>query len=66
MKYDELDLYCFHYHNQQKYSNIKGLSEEDKKCIIETKELKKEVKRENYHELQCFIIPEMLYWNVME
>ena len=40
MKYDEFDLYYFHYHNQQKYSNIKGLSQENKKCIIETKELK--------------------------
>ena len=37
-----------HCHNQLKYSNIKGLSKEHKKQILEAKALREEVKRENY------------------
>ena len=46
-------------HNQQKNLNIKGLSKEDKRRILEAKALREEVKRENYYELQCSRIPEI-------
>ena len=39
------------YGNQQKYSFIKGLTEENKKRIPEAKALREEVKRENHHKL---------------
>ena len=39
------------YGNQQKYSFIKGLTEENKKRISEAKALREEVKRENHHKL---------------
>ena len=47
-----------HYHNQQKYSNIRALSEENKKRILEAKALRDEVKTKNDHELQCSGITE--------
>ena len=49
-----IGLICIvHYHNQQKYSSIKGLTEENKKQILEAKTLREEVKGENQLELQC-------------
>ena len=49
-----MSLICIvHYHNQQKYSNIKVLSEENKKRILEVKLLTEKVKGEEHHELQC-------------
>ena len=47
------------YGNQQKYSFIKGLTEENKKRIPEAKALREEVKRENHHKLQGSCILEI-------
>ena len=53
-----MSLICIvHCHYQQKYPNIKVLSEEHKKRILEAKALREEVKGENYHELNCSSIP---------
>lgn len=46
-----------HYKNQTKYSNIKPLSEDNKKRIIAAKEVRERVRGENHHEEQCSKIP---------
>ena len=54
-----MSLICIvHYHNQQKYSDIKGLPKENKTWILEVNMLREEVKGEIHHELQCSSIVE--------
>ena len=45
MKYDEFDSYCFHDHNHQKYSNVKGLSGEKQEANSRNKSIKRGCER---------------------
>ena len=47
-----------HYKNQWKYSKLKGLSEINKKQILEAKDLRCTLGGDNFHEEQCDAIPE--------
>ena len=47
-----------HYKNQSKYSKSKGLSEINKKQILEAKDLRCILGGDNFHEEQCDAIPE--------
>ena len=47
-----------HYKNQSKYSKLKGLSEINKKQILEAKDLRCTLGGYNFHEEQCDAIPE--------
>ena len=47
-----------HYKNQSKYSKLKGLSEINKKQILEAKDLRCTLGGDNFHEEQCDAIQE--------